>query len=101
MVNRIWHHLFGNGIVATTSDFGSAGAPPSHAELLEWLAAEFAEPTGDVARPWSVKSMIRLIVLSETFRQSSRPTADGMSPRRRFDVALAVSSQACGGGGHS
>ena len=80
MVNRIWHHVFGTGIVPTTSDFGSAGARPSHPELLDWLAAEFREPTygGNASRPWSVKSIIRLLVMSDAFRQSSLPTAEGL-----------------------
>lgn len=72
-VNRIWHHIFGSGIVPTASDFGKAGAPPTHPLLLDWLAAEFVEPTQTKAAPWSMKAMIRLILLSETFRQSSLP----------------------------
>ena len=65
MVNRIWHWHFGRGIVATTSDFGSRGSPPSHPELLDWLAAEFVESG------WSIKHIHRLIVLSSTYRQSA------------------------------
>jgi hypothetical protein len=71
MVNRIWHHIFGKGIVATTSDFGEAGARPSHPELLDWLAAEFISPTSSGTKPWSMKGMIRLMVLSDAFRRSS------------------------------
>lgn len=81
MVNRIWHHVFGTGIVTTASDFGSAGAPPSHPELLDWLAAEFVQPSGPgeaQARPWSVKTMIRQLVMSRAFRQSSVPAAPGI-----------------------
>lgn len=79
MVNRIWHHVFGTGIVSTTGDFGSAGAAPTHLQLLEWLSAEFTDPqvTGDVA--WSMKSVIRLLVMSKAFRQSSAPTKVGMA----------------------
>ena len=78
MVNRIWHHVFGTGIVPTTSDFGKAGAPPSHPELLDWLAAEFVEPTVSGDKPWSMKSAIRLLVMSDAFRQSSRPDSQGL-----------------------
>ena len=72
MTNRIWHHVFGNGIVPTTSDFGKAGAQPTHPELLDWLAAEFVEPSNG-SEPWSMKAMIRLLVMSDAFRQSSAP----------------------------
>ena len=64
-VNRLWQHHFGQGIVATPSDFGAAGARPSHPKLLDWLATEF------VRRGWSVKQMQRLIVTSATYRQSA------------------------------
>ncbi|MFK8113856.1 MAG: PSD1 and planctomycete cytochrome C domain-containing protein [Rubripirellula sp.] len=79
MVNRIWHHVFGSGIVPTTSDFGKAGAPPSHPQLLDWLAAEFVEPTvKETTKPWSMKSMIRMLVMSDAFRQSSAPNEAGI-----------------------
>lgn len=65
MVNRIWQWHFGRGIVATPNDFGQMGVPPTHPELLDWLATEF------VARGWSVKSMHRLIMTSRTYRQAS------------------------------
>lgn len=65
MVNRIWKHHFGAGIVKTLDNFGKAGAPPSHPELLDWLAREF------VNRGWSVKAMHRLIMQSATYRQNS------------------------------
>ncbi|MCI0620074.1 MAG: DUF1553 domain-containing protein, partial [Acidobacteria bacterium] len=67
MVNRLWHHVFGNGIVSTPSDFGEVGARPSHPELLDWLAAAFVEDG------WSVKKMLRQIVMTEAFRQASTP----------------------------
>ncbi len=66
MVNRIWQGHFGIGLVDTPSDFGRNGGRPSHPELLEWLASEF------VRGGWSVKRMHRLIVLSATYRQSSK-----------------------------
>ncbi|RMF88147.1 MAG: DUF1553 domain-containing protein, partial [Planctomycetota bacterium] len=78
MVNRVWLHVFGNGIVSTPSDFGSAGAQPTHPALLDWLAAEFVAPGDSSVQPWSVKSLIRLLVTSDAFRQSSRPRPDGM-----------------------
>ncbi len=78
MANRIWHHVFGAGIVTTTSDFGKAGARPTHPELLEWLAAEFVTPTRSEVAPWSMKGLIRLLVTSDAFRRSSRPTEAGM-----------------------
>ena len=67
MANRIWHHLFGHGIVATPSDFGKAGAAPTHPQLLDWMAGEF------VNSDWSIKQLIRKIVMTRAFRQSSRP----------------------------
>lgn len=79
MVNRIWHHMFGAGIVPTTSDFGKAGALPSHPELLDWLAAEFVAPTQTEIAPWSMKGMIRLLAMSDAFRRSSRPSEAGLS----------------------
>lgn len=67
-VNRYWQHFFGTGIVKTAEDFGSQGERPVHPELLDWLATEFIH-TG-----WDIKAMQRLIVLSATYRQSSRTT---------------------------
>jgi len=69
-VNRIWQELFGRGLVRTSEDFGTQGDKPSHPELLDWLATEF------VAKAWSQKALIRTIVLSDTYRQSSRLTAE-------------------------
>jgi cytochrome c553 len=66
MVNRIWMHHFGRGIVASPANFGHTGSPPSHPELLDWLATEF------VRQRWSVKAMHRLIMTSSAYRQTSR-----------------------------
>jgi hypothetical protein len=66
MVNRLWQHHFGKGIVASPGDFGVMGEPPTHPELLDWLAREF------VRRDWSLKAMHRLMVASTAYRQSSR-----------------------------
>jgi hypothetical protein len=74
MVNRLWQHHFGRGIVATTSDFGAMGEEPSHPELLDWLATEF------VSRGWSLKAMHRLMVTSATYRQSSRGDDSAREP---------------------
>jgi hypothetical protein len=67
IANRLWHYHFGTGIVDTPNDFGFNGGRPSHPELLDWLAAEL------VSRHGSLKALHRLIVLSATYRQSSRP----------------------------
>ena len=66
MVNRIWHHLFGRGIVATVDNFGYLGERPSHPELLDHLAWQFVHEDG-----WSIKRMIRRLVLTRTYSQSS------------------------------
>lgn len=66
MVNRLWHHHFGKGIVDTPSDFGNGGGRPSHPALLDWLAGEF------MASGWSVKHMQKLMVTSETYRRVSK-----------------------------
>ena len=71
MVNRIWHHLFGAGLVRTVDNFGAGGEPPSHPELLDYLASRFVE------LGWSVKGMIREIVLTRTYRQASRHNLKG------------------------
>jgi hypothetical protein len=73
MVNRVWQHHFGVGLVGTPSDFGNMGTPPSHPELLDWLAAKF------VAGGWSLKNLHRLILVSETYRQSSAPRAEALT----------------------
>jgi len=73
MVNRIWHYIFGRGIVGTPSDFGANGLLPTHPELLDWLADEF------IRSGWSVKHIQRLILTSHTFRQSSHPNPTGLA----------------------
>jgi len=66
IVNRVWQQYFGRGLVETENDFGTQGALPSHPELLDWLATEL------VAQKWDLKKIHRLIVMSATYRQSSR-----------------------------
>src|SRR5262249_13755511 len=68
-VNRLWQQFFGVGLVKTVEDFGVQGERPVHPELLDWLANEFMESG------WDVKHLVRLIVTSATYRQSSRVTA--------------------------
>lgn len=70
IANRVWQYHFGTGIVATASDFGRMGSPPTHPELLDWLASRLQESDG------SIKALHRWIVLSATYRQVSRPTAE-------------------------
>jgi mono/diheme cytochrome c family protein len=79
-VNRFWQQFFGLGIVETENDFGTQGTPPSHPELLDWLASEFRD------RGWSMKHIHRLIVTSATYRQSSRhrPELASIDARNRL-----------------
>ncbi len=79
-VNRMWQALFGRGIVETENDFGTQGTPPTNPDLLDWLATEF------VRDGWSMKSMIRLMVTSATYRQSSamRPDLLQIDPQNRL-----------------
>jgi Protein of unknown function (DUF1553)/Protein of unknown function (DUF1549) len=71
MVNRLWRHHFGRGLVGTPSDFGTVGDEPSHPELLDWLATEL------IARGWSLKAMHRLILTSAAYRQASHSDGPG------------------------
>ena len=74
--NRMWRQFFGTGLSKTLDDLGSQGEWPTHPELLDWLAAEFMEPTLDGAgHQWDVRHLIRTIVMSHTYRQSSLPQA--------------------------
>ncbi len=80
LVNRVWHHHFGHGIVGSLGDFGHLGDRPTHPELLDWLADEF------VAKGWSLKAMHRLILTSTAYRQSSVREAqkDRLDPDNRL-----------------
>jgi mono/diheme cytochrome c family protein len=91
IVNRIWMHHFGDGLVETPSDFGRMGSPPSHPELLDWLAGEL------IRGGWSLKHVHRLILTSQAFRQAGAPRAAPMAadagsrllwrfPPRRLDA---------------
>ena len=80
MVNRLWQHHFGVGIVATPSDFGVMGEPPTHPELLDWLAVEFMESG------WSLKHMHRLMVLSAAYCQDSHVDPKTPVARRRWKL---------------
>jgi hypothetical protein len=81
LVNRVWEQLFGTGIVETTEDFGTSGTPPSHPELLDYLALRFEHD-----QRWSVKQLLRELVLSATYRQSARVTPGSLAadPQNRL-----------------
>jgi len=79
IVNRVWQYHFGQGLAATASDFGRLGEPPSHPELLDWLASEFVE------RGWQLKPLHRLILLSATYRQASKRSTHDLAVARRID----------------
>jgi hypothetical protein len=68
LINRLWYHLFGQGIVPSVDDFGAMGQPPSHPELLDWLARDFVD------NGWSIKNTIRTLVTSQTYRMSTAYT---------------------------
>ncbi|HEY4262313.1 MAG TPA: DUF1553 domain-containing protein, partial [Schlesneria sp.] len=85
-VNRAWERFFGTGLVKTSENFGSQADFPSHPELLDWLAAEFMQPTvarsvdpetvNQSAKPWDMKAIQKLMVMSATYRQSSHVTKE-------------------------
>ena len=79
-MNRIWARLFGVGIVETEEDFGTQGSVPTHPELLDWLAVDYRE------KGWSLKQLLKTIVLSKTYQQSSKITPDLLAadPRNRL-----------------
>src|SRR5205823_10516686 len=80
LVNRVWLHHFGRGLVGTPSDFGVMGERPTHPELLDWLASDFVE------HGWQLKRLHRLIMTSTTYRQSSRrdPRGERRDPENRL-----------------
>jgi hypothetical protein len=93
VVNRLWKQFFGNGLANPVDDFGAQGEPPSHPELLDWLAAEFRD--GPVQGPrskgqgrgaWDVKHIVRLMVTSATYKQSAnlRPELRDIDPNNRL-----------------
>ena len=82
IVNRIWQEYFGRGIVVTSEDFGTQGDPPTHPQLLDWLAVEFMDSG------WDVKHIQRLIAESATYRQSSVITPE-MWERDQYNRLLA------------
>ena len=83
MVNRLWKLVFGQGLVTTPDDFGSQGTWPTHPELLDWLACEFVDSG------WDVKAMLKRMVMSATYRQSSAAPADRRAARPRQPLAVA------------
>jgi hypothetical protein len=113
-VNRLWQQMFGKGLVESSDNFGTTGTPPTHPELLDWLARDFVSPSVSLApgggepAGWDVKRMLKLMALSATYRQASKVTPEllakdpynhllARAPARRLtaemlrDQALAVS----------
>ena len=89
IVNRVWHHHFGRGIVATLDNFGKMGEQPTHPELLDWLAVEFMK------RGWSIKQLHRLMMTSEAYQMASVFDHGGNAEGRSGEpTAVAVSSAA-------
>ncbi len=80
MVNRIWQHHFGKGLVQSPNDFGARGMPPTHPQLLDWLAAEF------VASGWSIKHLHKQIVLSAAYQQGSESRPDAVKVDANNDL---------------
>ncbi|MCS7271740.1 MAG: DUF1549 and DUF1553 domain-containing protein, partial [Gemmataceae bacterium] len=86
LVNRVWQYHFGRGLVPTANDFGKLGEPPSHPDLLDWLAAEFVQPTPVDAghpwavpgSPWTIKRLHKLIMMSQVYQLSSRSDPDNL-----------------------
>jgi len=85
MANRFWEEIFGSGLVRTSEEFGSQGEPPSHPELLDWLACELQAPlspggrgVGGEGDSWNIKRFLKLLVTSETYKQSSKVTAKAL-----------------------
>ena len=98
-INRLWAQLFGVGIVETQEDFGTQGQPPSDQALLDWLAVEFMNPSSAADKGWDMKRMVKMIVMSASYRQSSAATPAlietdphdrliSRSPRRRLEAEL-------------
>ena len=110
MVNRVWQHLFGDGLVATEDNFGAMGEKPSHPELLDFLAVKYETPVESGGLGWSTKALIRELVLTRTYALSAahNSAANEIDPSNRFlwrqeprrldaesirDAILAVSGQ--------
>ncbi len=102
-VNRYWQQMFGTGLVKTAEDFGSQGEPPSHPELLDWLAVQFVEDG------WDVKALLKRLVMSDTYRQSVKVTPERLArdpanrllsraPRYRLDAEVLRDQALCVGG---
>jgi hypothetical protein len=79
VVNRLWQQMFGTGLVETSDNFGTQGARPTHPELLDWLAQEFAQPSDPQAKPWDIKRLLKMMALSATYRQSSQATPEQLT----------------------